>query len=734
MSRTICRFAVSVLVGFLPSLAAAQNVQPGTAYIYPAGGQRGTEVLVVIGGYNLTPSTQLYVEGTGVEQRGVLQPRDQAPPVPYIKRDMANRPFNYAREMTAMLRIAADAPLGARPWQVWTAHGGTLARPFVVGDLPEIVEGADDKSPRRVTLPVTANGRIALAEEVDGYVFRATQGEPIACELVAERIGSTLDARLSVLGPGGQEIAAAEDSRGLDPMVNFVAADTGDYTVRVHDFAYSGLPSHVYRLTLRKTGPASAVADAKTDEIRAIDVNASQAIEGRLMSNRQRFQFTGIKSHRISISVEAARLGASLDTQLTVCDPDGKELARNDDVPGTTDSEVEFVVPADGAYLVTLTDLAGAPRTADQSAYRLRVAQAMPGFALQLTTDHVDVAPGAAAQLTVKVLRHGGFDGEINLELAGLPTGVMAEPLTIKAKQNDHKVSLKAATEAGINATPLRVSGSATIDGQTVKRDATVQMTGPGPVAPISASGVLLTVTHPARFKIVADDTYFFRSRGTTHPAKIRIEREPGFDGDVIVSLADMQVRYLQGIRAPEVTVPAGVSEVIYPLFVPESVELNRTCRVLVAGKTAVKSADGRTHHLLAVSPKQCVMRMEPAILAVQAKPECIETAPGRAVEVKIQVQRALDYQSPVRIELVTPEGASGISAEPIEIAADQTNGVVTLHIDSTIDMAGQDAIRFRATAQQEGLPVVAETLVELRLNAHPPLGKSPQVGANLRN
>lgn len=737
---------VSIACLFFPllltALAQAQSVQPGTAYIFPAGGQRGTEVQVTVGGYNLTPSTQLHIPGSGIEvSRPLTATSGAPPPVPLIKGEQATRAYNYPREMTASLRIAAGESPGVHSWQVWTAQGGTSARAFVVGDLPEIVEelrGPRDVAPRRLSLPMTANGRIELAEEVDAYLFAAESGDRITCEVLADRIGSTLDAALVVVDPTGRAIARDEDSRSLDPMATFTAQRTGDYVVRVHDYAYTGSPSHVYRLTLRKSPPTESPESAttaqevpfetdKTTRIREVEPNEDrpQAVPSELpvvvdcrlaAGDVDRFRFSGQTDSRLVLSIWAARIGTSVDTLLTISDAANKELARNDDISGSSDSEFEFVVPADGEYVLGVSDLSGAPRTDGQSPYCLYVGRAQPRFALQLATDQLDVVPSGKSQLGIKVERRGGFEGEINLELGGLPRGVTAEPLTIPAKQAEHKLSLNAAADADITGSALTVVGTATIGEQVVKRTATVRLPSANGLTDLNS--VLITVTHPSRFKITADDTYFFRSRGTTHPAMIKIEREPGFDGDVVVSIADMQIRYLQGISGPIQTVPAGVNEIIYPLFIPETVELNRTCRVLITGTAEVNGPDGRIHHLLSVSPKQCVLRMEPAILALQSRPDFVELKPGRSAQFTLVVQRALTFNSAVHIELVLPDGAHGISAEPVDIAADATLGSITLNVSPDADLGQHEEIRFRATGSSNGFPVIAEAFIETELTA----------------
>lgn len=754
----------SVIAACSPVLvqAQAQNEQPGTAYIYPAGGQRGTEVRVTIGGYNLTPTTQLHFEGGGLPLVSLPRPTGKTvPPVPAIRGETANRPFNYSRELETKLKIDVEAVPGLRPWRVSTAQGGTASRLFVIGDLPELLEqpaGAGDAAPQRLALPVTANGRIEKSEEIDGYVFAAKAGERIRCEVLAGRIGSALDARLEVLDSSGRLVMSDEDSRDIDPLVQFTAAEAGDYRVRIHDFRFSGSAAHVYRLTVRSIAvderePASSANRAVVGNYEAVTevaevepndalapaatvsnepsspavspepfrpADAPRLIHGHLEPGDQDcYRFSAKKGERIFAGVWGARLGSNLDTVLTVVGPEGKEIARNDDDAGSSDSELEFAIPADGDYTVTLTDLSGSHAAGREASYQLIIGAARPDFALSFVTDFADVAPGGTVSLLIKVDRSGGFEGPIDLELAGFDVpggtrGVRAENLKIPAKSKDHKLVLKGVAGALYSSFPLRIKGTAQIGERACDRLVRFPRAGGNPL--VQAESVLVTVTQPCPFKITADDTYFFSSRGTTHPARFKIERAPGFEGEVLLSLADKQVRYLQGISGPQLRVPAGVTDVVYPLFLPETVELNRTCRVLVAATAEVQTADGGTQHVLAVSPKQCVMRVEPAILALASTPEFLEMNCGNTVPLTITVRRALTYNGPVRVELVLPEGARGITAESLHVPAGQTTAEVQLQIARDADLAGHDGVRFRATGMHGELPVVAEVLVEMSI------------------
>src|SRR5262249_58029825 len=113
-------------------------------------------------------------------------------------------------------------------------------------------------------------------------------------------------------------------------------------------------------------------------------------LEGQTPS---RYRFTAKKGERFAIAVEALRLGSGLDALLVLRGPDGKELARGDDLPGTTDPRLDFTVPADGQYELAVSDLAGVSRSR-AAAYRLVVQAVEDDFHLSAAAQRLSVPIG----------------------------------------------------------------------------------------------------------------------------------------------------------------------------------------------------------------------------------------------------------------------------------------------------------------------------------------------------
>ena len=101
---------------------------------------------------------------------------------------------------------------------------------------------------------------------------------------------------------------------------------------------------------------------------------APTAVTGRLseQNRKDRYFMAGKKGEQWNMSAESRCLSSSLDLALAVIGPDGKEIANNDDGPGTTDPRLSITLPADGEYQVVVSDVSG-PTDSQRSIYRLVV-------------------------------------------------------------------------------------------------------------------------------------------------------------------------------------------------------------------------------------------------------------------------------------------------------------------------------------------------------------------------
>ena len=133
---------------------------------------------------------------------------------------------------------------------------GPAAFPMHLTDTSERTEANGPQLPG----PCGVTGRIEKRGERDVYTFTGRKFEVWDVAVQAKRFGSPVDARLTVLGPDGKQLAANDDAGGSsDPHVVVAIPADGEYQVLVADGSGKTPDlSFVYRLVVKK--PASGFA------------------------------------------------------------------------------------------------------------------------------------------------------------------------------------------------------------------------------------------------------------------------------------------------------------------------------------------------------------------------------------------------------------------------------------------------------------------------------------------
>lgn len=251
-------FISAVLLG-LAALAGPLHAQPRPSYapssthIYPAGGQRGTTVDVLVGTECAPPATRLSLLGEGLSAADTLGSVVDDAGDPSPRRAPTETPITYPREWQSKISIASDASVGTAFWQLHCAQGGTASRPFVIGALPEYLEKESNSiatRAERITLPVTVNGRINGERDIDYFRFSAAAGQIVSCEMIARRIGSRLDPLVQLLDANGRPVRVNETHAGNDPVLVLRTPAAGDYLLRIANVTKHGDPANVYRVNI----------------------------------------------------------------------------------------------------------------------------------------------------------------------------------------------------------------------------------------------------------------------------------------------------------------------------------------------------------------------------------------------------------------------------------------------------------------------------------------------------
>ena len=237
----VSRAAATLLL--LVAATSASAAPPKLDYFFPAGAQRGITVEVTASGTFERWPVKVHVEGTGVEVT----------------------PSKASGKL--MVAIAKDAPPGVTWIRLHDADGASIARPFFVGLLPEVMEQEPNDDPKKAHVladsNLTINGRLDKPGDVDTFAVKLAKGQTLVASLEAYRtLRSPMDGVLQIVSADGFVLEQNDDYHDRDPQIAFLAPKEGTYLVRLFAFPsvpdatirFAGKDSFVYRLTLT-TGP-----------------------------------------------------------------------------------------------------------------------------------------------------------------------------------------------------------------------------------------------------------------------------------------------------------------------------------------------------------------------------------------------------------------------------------------------------------------------------------------------
>ncbi|MEO8497659.1 MAG: WD40 repeat domain-containing protein, partial [Planctomycetota bacterium] len=408
------------------------------------------------------------------------------------------------------------------------------------GDMSEAKDVEPNDTPAEAT-PIVAPAKISgiihanregQTIDADLYRFTAKAGDEWMIEVNAARQKSPLDSRVEVLDADGQPVPRVLLQAVRDSYFTFRGKDSNtsdDY--RVHNWQEMELNQFLYadgevvKLWHYPRGPDSGY----------------QVYPGR--GNRFAYFDTTPMSHALQAPcyiVEPHPPGTELI-------PNGLPVFpiyyENDDESRRkfgSDSLLSFTAPHDGEYLVRITDARSF--SGEDYKYELFVRPRMPSFNVTLSGDNPTVNAGSGKEFTVSVDRIDGFEGEIRVDLEGVPPGFrVTTPLIIEEGQTQSLGTINALADAPQptpeNAKATQATATAMIRGQEVKKD--VNNLGEIKLAEkpkillklLAANAEAAEPTPDAPLELTV-------APGETITARVRVERN-GFEGSVAVGKAD---------------------------------------------------------------------------------------------------------------------------------------------------------------------------------------------------
>jgi hypothetical protein len=441
------------------------------------------------------------------------------------------------------------------------------------------------------------------------------------------------------------------------------------------------------------TDHAEIVEAAPADTLQEI-AGLPVAVNGRIdaAGQQDRYRLTVTPGQQLRFDVLARRAGSSLDGVLSIQDEQGKELAGNDDRPGTSDPGLDFKVP-DGAsaLVVALRDLRG--QGGAEYLYRIAVEQiSAADFTLSLPTDYILVPRDGAALARVLVNR-AGYPGPIRLSFPNLPTGVSIAGDEIPASATETFVTFSA---PGLDPTQSLTRVLGTSVKSEIQRVVSLPETTTTKHQPWLADQLAVAVTNPSPLVLAwepfASDAQL--ALGASLPTKLSVQRAEGAKGAVRLSLLTTQKmprkkinennqerevddveRSLRFEAAP--TIAADAAEATAQVLVPG--DLPRIAYDL-AIQAELLGDDNKTVIAAAVTPARRLTTAPPVSLELLVDAVAARAGVGPTGKVIGTIRRAAGFSLPVNITLSgLPQG---LSAPTITLTGDQSQFAFPLAFD----------------------------------------------------
>jgi hypothetical protein len=136
---------------------------------------------------------------------------------------------------------------------------------FLPPVAPELAAPVSKELAEAISLPYDTQRTIRKNKEIHYYRIQNVSGKSLDIRLLAQEIGSTLDATLTILNKEGKQVTSQDDDKtNRDPKLVWQVPDDGEYWVMVSDFHNLGGEDRSYRLRIRER-PAGMIATVSAD-------------------------------------------------------------------------------------------------------------------------------------------------------------------------------------------------------------------------------------------------------------------------------------------------------------------------------------------------------------------------------------------------------------------------------------------------------------------------------------
>jgi hypothetical protein len=622
-------------------------------------------------------------------------------------------PLPPRNQVTLELDVSADAEVGPVDLRLITPLGGSPEARFAIepfyGESPDREPNDTPETAFETYLPTILVGTISKPGDVDYYKIEVKAGEELIFENAAPKLGSTLSPVIGIYAADQSLLREFHEERPF----SYRFEKAGAHYIRISDYEESGSPGNFYRIKMGKlpevisayplgiergktaeialhgynvSGKIQVKGEPSAEDERAVifrpahafnrvklalgnepeieasgsntSIQSAQAItspvtiNGKLNAPENDFRFHAKKGEKVTLEVDASRLGSPLDSLLEVVDAKGKPVER--------------------ATIRCLLETSTTLRDHDSAQPGIRLL-GVTGFAVN---DYVMIG----SEIMQLDAMPRGPDDDTRFKAFGGQRLAMLDT-TSEGHANDstaYKVQIyPPGTQFASNGLPLIHLGYRNDDGGPgYGKDSRLRFTAP-------ADGDYIVKLHDVRGLHGGDYAYRLTVRGPSPdfqlsvapknpnvprggriPLTVTALRMDDFNGPIEVSLEDLPA----GLHAAKGMIEPGQDSTTLLLSADADAKIAGAALLKVSGHAqiagrAIAHAAGPSDplNLISLTPRSDVV--------MTAETKQVEIAPGGTVQVTVSIKRNNGFGGRVPIEvrnlppgvLVTDVGLNGV-------------------------------------------------------------------------
>ena len=675
------------------------------------------------------------------------------------------------------LNVPAGTPCGIHGLRVITDKGISPLKFLIVDDLASAASVGNNvtrAAAQAITVPIAVDGTVAgLSWQY--FKFTAAAGQKVSIEILARRIGSSLDPMIRLLDTAGRELAFNDDTPGLsgDASIIHTFKDAGEYTVELRDIKYGTgayrlrigdfpVATVAYPLAVQKGATANVtLAGFGVDGVVPVPVAIPAEFTGEWMpiSAKRPNGASGFSSVAVVATPQFVEVEPNNAPEQSNRIEFGHDVNGRLEQPGDVDrfvftakkdqsatfvgitrqqgspTDLNFkIVNKDGGQVVAAEDTGTseglvafiAPADGDftlvvedlnrrggsEHAYRIAVQTSPAPFSLAASLDTLNVPAGGSVLATITTVR-SPHAGPIELSLLNPPAGLTASRSVIGVGRNDAVMTIHAAPDfAAGSLHGITIVGTARIGDLDV-------------VIPAEIGGVLKARNNNMRWtpsslsKLVAASSapapgFAWR----VEPAEIIFGKDLSAKAKLISTrAAGFEEAVVVAITPAQNGLPAGVTIAV------KNIDKGQTeAEITITGNNQAPLGDftaGLTG-TLKQGDKTAVQGMAlrlklAATMTLKLDAGAAKIAKSGELVVKATVERNPAFTGPVNVTLMNLPAGVTAAPTPAVIAADQTT--IDIKLNATADAAAASINNLSAKADaMAGAAKVEATSVAVTL------------------